>query len=44
MHLEAVIVHNSKLYWCEFGDSLGGCDQASLEMHLEAGIVRSWRP
>jgi len=27
----------------EFGDALGGCDRASLEMHLEAVIERVWR-
>ena len=27
----------------EFGDALGGCDWARLEMHLEAVIERVWR-
>jgi len=36
MHLEAEIVY--------LRDALGGRDRASLEMHLEAMIVRTWRP
>jgi len=28
----------------ELRDALGGCDRASLEMHLEAMLVRTWRP
>ena len=28
----------------EFGDALGGNDEASLEMHVEAMILRTWRP
>jgi len=27
----------------EFGDTLGGCYRASLEIHLEAVIERVWR-
>jgi len=27
----------------EFGDTLGGCNRASLEMHLEALTERVWR-
>jgi len=26
----------------EFGDALGSCDHASVEMHLEAMIERDW--
>jgi hypothetical protein len=26
----------------EFGDTLGGCDRASLEMYLQAVIKRVW--
>ena len=29
---------------CEFKDTLGDCDRASLEMHMEAVIVRTSRP
>jgi hypothetical protein len=42
MHLEAVIKRVWRCTWrprsSEFGDALGGRDQGSLEMHLEAAI------
>ena len=44
MHFEAVIVRNRRPLSSEYGDTLGGCDWASLEMHLEAMIVGNWRP
>jgi len=48
MHLEAVIERVSRCTWrlrsSELRDALGGRDRASLEMHLEAMIVRTCRP
>jgi len=48
MHLEAVIEWVVRCTWrlwsSEFGDALWGRDRASLEMQLEAVIVRTWRP
>jgi hypothetical protein len=36
--LEAVIERVWRPESCEFGDTVGGCDRASLEMYLEAVI------
>jgi len=40
--------HNRRLWWSEFGDTLGGRDRASVEMHLETEIEWTqrctWRP
>jgi len=48
MHLEAVIERVWRCTWrlrsSELRDVLGGRDRASLEMHLEAVIVRTCRP
>ena len=43
MHLEAMIVRPSRPESSESGDTLGGRDQASLEMDLEAVSERVWR-
>jgi len=43
MHLEAVIMRTWRPESCEVGDTLGGCNRASLEMHLESVIERDWR-
>jgi len=40
MHLEAMIVQTCRPYWSESGDTLGGRDRASLEMHFGAMIER----
>jgi hypothetical protein len=38
--IERVLRGTRRLSSCEFGDALGGRDRASLEMHLEAVIMR----
>jgi len=43
MCLEAVIVQTWRTYSGRFRDTLGGHDQASLEMNMEATIVLVWR-
>jgi hypothetical protein len=47
MHLEAVIERvwrcNSRPRLSELRDALGGRDWASLEMHLQARMMRDWR-
>jgi hypothetical protein len=47
MNLEDVIVRVGRCTWMprlsKFGDALGGRDQASLEMHVEAVIKQEWR-
>jgi len=46
--LQAVRESNSRCTWkwrsSELGDTLRGRDRASVEMHLEAVIVRTWWP
>jgi hypothetical protein len=37
MHSEAMIVRTSWQKWSEFGDTLGGRDQASLVIHFGGG-------
>jgi len=48
MHLETEIECSQRCTWrlrsSELRDALGGRDRASLEMHLEAMIVRTCRP
>jgi len=43
MHLEDMTVRTSRPKSSESGDTLGGRNGASLEMHLEAVIDRVWR-
>jgi len=42
-HLVAVIVRTWRPYLGKFRDTLEGCDEASLEMHLQAVIELVWR-
>jgi hypothetical protein len=46
MHLEAEIECTERCTWrpewSEFEDTLGGCDQAGVEMHLDTVIERDW--
>jgi len=48
MYLEAMIERVEICTWrlrsSERRDALGGQDQVNAEMHLEAVIVRTWRP
>jgi len=43
VNLEAMMVRTWRVESCEFRDTLGGCDRASLEMHFDAMIERVWR-
>jgi len=47
MHLEAEIEVTERCTWSpgsrELRDALGGCDIASLEMHLQAMMEQDWR-
>jgi len=46
--LQAVLQSNARSDWryqsSELRDALGGGDQASLEIHMEAMIVQTWKP
>jgi len=44
VNFEAMIKRDSRPYPCEFRNSRGSYDQASLEMHLVAVIVLTGRP
>ena len=43
IQMEAVIVRTWRTESCDIRDTLGGCDRASLEMHLEAMTERDCR-
>ena len=48
MNLESVIVRVWRYTWrlrsSEIGDALGGCDRASLEIHISTMYFRHWKP
>jgi len=44
MMIEWTQRYTPRPWWSRFGDALGGGNRAYLEMHMEAMLVRTWRP